>query len=486
MKKIINTFLVLALVLIQLIPSSIVNAETISGKAEDKKGTITIDKAIEGKTYTIYRIFDLESYSYDKDANGNITNPAFVYKVSGKWTNFINQDSIKGVYVKVDADGVVTWVSGADVQEFAKLAFAYAKGNIEIKSDGQETAGTEPLVFNDLPLGYYLVDSTVGTLCSLNTTKPNVTIAEKNDIPEIEKKVYAINTWEDENNAKIGDKIEYKTTITVNAGAENYKLIDTMTGGLTPNRDVTVYIGENIVSNTDNNNYTIEYKNNGFELTFTNDYISTLNKGTVITVKYSAVLNENAKVCTANPCEGNVNTTHLEYGNGNITIEDTTNTYTYQFTLLKTKSDKTSLSGAEFKLYDSKENGNVIEVFKVDEGVYRVAITEEEKENAETIKVGSAIIIGLDSDKTYYLEETVQPAGYNKLTSRVEVSFSAEENGQKVKVITPEITVVNYTGAELPSTGGMGTTLFITIGSILALAMGVILVTKLRISKMEI
>ena len=478
MKKIINTLLVLAVVLVQLIPSSLVNAATISGKG-GANGTITIDNAIEGKTYTIYRIFDLESYSYDKDDQGNITNPAFVYKVSAKWTNFINQTTIKGIYVNVDNGGVVTWVNGADVSAFAKLAIAYAKTN-NIENDGQQKAETTPLVFSGLTLGYYLVDSTVGTLCGLNTTKPNVTISEKNDVPTIEKKVKDINTWEDENNAQIGDKVEYKTTITVKSGAENY----TMTEGLTPNNDVEVFIGSNKVSS---DNYTIRYENNGFTLSFKNEYISTLEADTVIIVTYSATLNEKALICKPNACGHNDNKTYLEYGDNNKTNEDETRTYTYEFKLVKTKKDGTELTGAEFKLYDALTNGNEIKVFEVSTGVYRVAKTAEELAKATTIKVGTAIIEGLDSDKTYYLEETVQPAGYNKLTSRVKVELNEKTGlGETTNVIEVVKTVINYTGTELPSTGGIGTTLFITIGSILVLAMGTILVTKLRVSKMEI
>lgn len=483
MKKIINTLLVLLVALVQLIPLNIVNAATISGNATTEKGTITIDNVIEGKTYTIYRIFDLESYSYDKDDKGNITNQAFVYKVSTKWTGFINQSSIKDKYIKIDEDGVVTWINGADVNTFAKLAIAYAKEK-NIINDGQKTAGTSAIVFDNLPLGYYLVDSTVGTLCGLNTTKPNVTISEKNDVPTIDKKVKDINSWEDENNAQIGDKVEYKTTITVKEGAENYVLTDTMTSGLTPNQDVKVSIGDTEVSS---DKYELTYVNNGFVLKFKNEYISTVSVDTVITVTYSATLNENAVICKPNACGHNDNKTYLEYGDNNKTNEDETRTYTYEFKLVKTKKDGTELTGAEFKLYDAKTNGNEIKVFEVSTGVYRVAKTTEELAKATTIKVGSAVIEGLDSDKTYYLEETKQPDGYNILTSRVEVKLNEKTGlGETTNVIEVVKEVKNFTGTELPSTGGIGTTLFITIGSILVLAFGTILVTKLRVSKMEI
>lgn len=187
MKKIISTLLVLTMVLVQIVPTTLVKADTVSGRGDEQKGSITIDNAIVDKTYTIYRIFDLESYSYDKDSNGNITNAAFVYKVASKWANFINQDTIKGVYVLVDDDGNVTWKENASVSEFAKLAIEYAKAH-GIENDGEQKATSKEVKFTNLTLGYYLVDSTVGSLCGLNTTKPDAIIKEKNDIPTIDKK----------------------------------------------------------------------------------------------------------------------------------------------------------------------------------------------------------------------------------------------------------------------------------------------------------
>lgn len=488
MKKLISTMLVLTMILTSIIPATYVNAQTMSGKGEDKKGSITIDNAIVEKTYTIYRIFDLESYSYDQNADGTITNKAFVYKVSAKWVNFINQETIKGVYVEVDKNGVVTWKENAKVEEFAKLAIAYAKDkNHPIDPDKSQKATTTTIKFEDLTLGYYLVDSTVGSICSLNTTKPDVTIEEKNTPPEIKKEVKDSDTneWGKENNAQIGDKIEYKTVISVKEGAQNYKLTDTMTEGLTPNQDVTVTDKNGIVSASDST-YKITYTVNGFTIEFKDEYLETL-VGTQITVTYSATLNEKAAICKTDNCAHNDNETYLEYGDNNKTTESKTETYTYRFTLIKTKENGETLEGAEFLLYDAKTEGNVIKVFKVSEGVYRIAKTEDELKRAESIKAGTAIIEGLDSDKTYYLEETIQPAGYNRLTAREEVKVKAKtNNGTTSSVIELEKKVINKTGNELPSTGGMGTVLFVTIGSLMVLAFGVLLVTKLRLSKMSI
>ena len=133
--------------------------------AEGETGSITINNAVVGQTYTIYQILDLESYN----ASAN----AYSYKATTAWSGFINSDDIKDIYVSVDGQGYVTWNTGADEVAFAKAAQKYAKDN-SIGNQGSVTATTTTVSFTGLDLGYYLVDSTLGTLCSLNTTKPDV------------------------------------------------------------------------------------------------------------------------------------------------------------------------------------------------------------------------------------------------------------------------------------------------------------------------
>ena len=145
----------------------------VPAMAEGETGSITINDAVVGQTYTIYQILDLESYN----ASAN----AYAYKATTAWNTFINSDAIKGTYVEVDAQGYVTWKTGADAAAFAKAAQKYAKDN-SITNQGSVTA-TTTVNFSGLDLGYYLVDTTLGTLCSLDTTNPNVTMEEKNEVP---------------------------------------------------------------------------------------------------------------------------------------------------------------------------------------------------------------------------------------------------------------------------------------------------------------
>ena len=161
------------------------------------------------------------------------------------------------------------------------------------------------------------------------------------------------------------------------------------------------------------------------------------------------------------------------------------------FDIIKTDSSMKVLNGAKFELYDAQTAGNKIDLVKVSDGVYRVATATEKNAEGFTsavIEAGKATVKGLDANTTYWLEETEAPAGYNKLAGRVEVKI---ENSNLTTNMTGDtwatdnggVQITNKTGTELPSTGGMGTTLFYTLGSILVLGAGILLVTKKRMSE---
>ena len=192
-KKLASLLLALALAFALAVPAF----------AESETGSITINDAVVGQTYTIYQILDLESYN----ASAN----AYAYKAATAWSAFINDGAIKGVYVNVDAQGYVTWKDGADAAAFAKAAQKYAKENNSIANQGSVTATTTTVSFNGLDLGYYLVDTTLGTLCSLDTTNPNVEMYEKNEVPTNVKTVEedSNNTWGSKDDADIGQTVSF-------------------------------------------------------------------------------------------------------------------------------------------------------------------------------------------------------------------------------------------------------------------------------------
>ena len=447
--------------------------------AAGETGSITIDNAVVGQTYTIYQILDLESYNKDSGA--------YAYKATAAWRDFINSAAIKDVYVKVDAQGYVTWDKKADVAAFAKLAQEYAAKN-SIGNQGTKKANSTTVEFTDLDLGYYLVDSTLGTICSLDTTNPSVTIKEKNAAPTVDKQVQenSDGTWGDTNDANIGDTVNFKTTINVVDGQpKNYVLHDKMSNGLTFDAgSVEVKIGDRTL--TPGSDYTlIANPKDGctFEIEFKENV---LKPNDVVIVTYSATLNEKAVIYP----EPNTNETKLVYGEGSETTWDETKTFTYQFDLVKTKTDNTVLNGAEFKLYDAKTEGNEIALIDEGNGVYRVATAAEKAAEgfvSATIKAGKVTIKGLDSG-TYYLEETKAPAGYNVLAERVEVKIDHANLTATVEgdtYVSGGVQVINQTGAELPSTGGIGTPIFYVVGGLLVVAAGVLLVTRKRMSKSE-
>lgn len=447
--------------------------------AAGENGSITIDNAVVGQTYTIYQILDLESYNKDSGA--------YAYKATAAWRDFINGADVKSVYVNVDAQGYVTWVKDADVVAFAKLAQEYAAKN-SIGNQGTKKANSTTVEFTNLDLGYYLVDSTLGTICSLDTTNPSVTIKEKNSQPTVDKQVQenSNGTWGDTNDANIGDTVNFKTTINVVDGQpKNYVLHDKMSNGLTFDAgSVEVKIGDRTLM--PNSDYTlIANPKDGctFEIEFKENV---LKPNDVVIVTYSATLNEKAVIYP----EPNTNETKLVYGEGSETTWDKTETFTYQFDLVKTKTDNTVLNGAEFKLYDAKTEGNEIALIDEGNGVYRVATAAEKAAEgfvSATIKAGKVTIKGLDSG-TYYLEETKAPAGYNVLAERVEVKIDHANLTATVEggtYVSGGVQVINQTGAELPSTGGIGTTIFYVVGGLLVVAAGVLLVTRKRMSKSE-
>ena len=487
MKKVLKSLLVLVLVLVQVFPMFIVNAEQVNtgSIAKGNKGKITITNPLKGETYKIYQILELESYT---------TGKAYAYKVKTKWVAFVN--SVKGTYLNVDKEGYVSWVSGADKEAFAKAAMKYAKDNT-IEEEDSAVAGNEAIVFDELELGYYLVDSSTGALCSLDTTDNEVEITEKNTIPTVLKEVAENGKFGSKNDANIGDVVTFKTTITVGKGADNYKLYDNMSAGLDFQEITSVVLTGNgardLALTTD---YTISSNDTyDFIIDFTDSLEEDLVLGNTIVVTYTAKVNKNAVI----DGKGNDNVTNLTYGDQNTpSNESKTITYVFKFNVKKINSNKELLSGAKFKLYASDKETEINLV--LEDGVYRVATPEEVAAGKSTIiEAGEVTIIGLDSG-TYYLEETVAPDGYNKLAEKIEVTISASYEGEESTVTVSGtndeydlvnytknlVTITNITGAELPSTGGMGTVLFLTIGSLMVLGFGVLLVTKLRMAKMAL
>ena len=468
--------------------ASVVSAEgTASGTSAATKGKITIENVTAGQTYKIYRILELESYNAETNS--------YAYKATNAWKNFINSNGIKDVYVTIDANGYVTWKNNADAAAFAQKALAYANNTSNnISNNGFKTVeeGSSTVTFEDLDLGYYLVESSVGALCGLTTTNNEVTIAEKNGVPSVEKKVQedSTNAWGDSNTADIGQTVNFQTTITAQQGAQNYVLHDKMEAGLTFGGTVTVTKnGENV----DATNYTLKKATDlpatinddcTFEIAFTPEFCNKLKANDQIIVTYSATLDDNVV-----PKQEYKNETWLKYGEDNETTHDKTTTKTFELPVFKyTTKDgkKIKLAGATFTLSKNREGSDPIKLVKTSEenaaeDTYRVAKAGDTDTvtAVTTPDSGKFTIKGLDAD-TYYLTETKQPDGYNKLSAPITVVIDDNGNITVDTTTVNEVKVENNTGSVLPSTGGSGTTMIYILGAILVLGSSVVLITKKR------
>lgn len=473
---------------------------------EAKPGSITISNPAQGKTYEVFKLLDIVEDESD------LANKGFIYKLTNDdWATFITtvQDGSGAKYFNLFENGSKKYVLANEnlkggIADFAAKAKAYAE---EKKLQPVQTAtasdGNE-LTISGLGLGYYLVRSDLGILCSLDTTAPNAEVKEKNEATVIVKNV---EDTKKQNVAEIGTYVKFTIRITVKDKAPvNYKLVDEMTEGLTFVNDekhpLTVTVNGSALA-AENYNVAETTEPRGFTLTFNNNAegsASILKTGDVVTVTYYAQINENAKIAD----EANVNKAKVEYGTNSHTEYDTTETYVWKMNIVKYTMKKAAdgdqateekLAGATFKLSRDAAGTQVIKLVKVNDTTYRLALPTETDTADDTIttgETGELVINGL-ADGTYYLTETKAPKGYNLLREPVKVTVNHRaENGKLTETsfvadqtqtdTSGVVKVENNAGAELPSTGGIGTTVFYVLGSAMALGAVILLVTKKRMA----
>lgn len=470
---------ILSLVLALVMVMGLAATAFAEGNAETT-GSITITNALKGETYNAYQILYLESYDAEKKI--------YAYKANSAWEEWLKTQT---AYVSFNPQGYVTWVEGASAADFAKAA----KGQLSGKTpDGQvKPSENGSATISKLELGYYLVDSTVGALCELNTTKPGVEITDKNLKPTIEKKVQedSDESWGDVNDADIGQTVNFKSTVSAKPGARKYVVHDKMVSQLEFGGVTSIEVGSKTLTVGAEKDYTVVTTGltDGctFHIVFTETYLNSITADTNIVINYTAKLTSSAVAGT-----GYVNDTWLDYGDSQHTEHDTTTTYTWKLPIYKYHKDgetQKALAGAEFILYKGSEENRVYA--QVTDG--KLTGWTETKTEATTLVSGDDGMIaveGLDAD-TYYLEETKAPGGYNKLAGPVEVEISHTVTDEGVHMThtlkqdttnVEKVEIENKSGTELPETGGIGTTIFYVLGSILVIGAVVLLITKKRMN----
>ena len=444
-------------------------------------GTVTVQNVVSGKTYKIYRILDIATHDSDYSS--------VVYKVNDNWKDFIKSTGNTYFTSIDDATGVVVVkekLTSENIADLAKAAKAWL-GSHDITADGEQTAGPTDtsIQFTGKELGYYLLSSSewgtnnADAIFSLNSSSPNVTVQEKNGKPTIDKKIIENNTAVKNNTAGIGDYVQFKLTVNVIDGKPtNYVIHDKMSTGLTfvntTEHPVVVTVGSRTLGTTEysfNDSITDDCT---FELKIKNDI---LHPNDVVTVTYWGQINSHAQIGTTG---SNTNDAKLTYGtNGNSSWEQTT-TKVFGFKVFKHAGTDTKnlLPGAEFRLYKVVGDETYYAQFDSN-GLLTGWATEATASGVTMTSNGDKALVlnGLDAG-TYYLEETKAPDGYNKLTDPVTVTIT--EDGEVNGTTDGTVYVSNNAGATLPSTGGMGTTLFYVIGGGLMVAAVVLLVTKKR------
>ena len=466
-----------------------VKANTGSQTTSGQKGSITITNVKKGEIYNVYKVLTLDSY--DK-ANGLYS----YLPANDDWKAYINGEGQS--YMSLNSNGYVEPHYSQDnaqevAQKLIEKAKVIAQTDNTIKTIAPVTSDDGKLVIDNLSLGFYVIDSTVGTLCALTTTNPDVTFEEKHEEPTVSKQIdYSNSSDSTYETVKIGDSIHYSITIDVKPGATKYELHDKLDAGLNyyinpASNKFNVDVSINDIANSngrENDDYTFKFDNdkkNAFTLTFIDDYIQkALNKQ--IKVSYFVQVTKDATVDAAIK-----NTAYLKYGAAQTTRPATTSVFTYQIPVYKYTGEGLTakpLPDATFKLYkDTKNDDNLL---RFDDKIGNVYKYNPNTEGTITSLVsGDDGYIKLDglSAGTYILEETKAPDGYNKLENLITIVVTKDGETKKITKdgdVVTQIDVKNNSGTLLPSTGGMGTTLIYLIGGALVLGSGFVLANKKR------
>ena len=461
--------LLLALVMVFALATTAFASETVTPPTT---GTITVANPVANQEYKAYKIFDVvydaakEHYSYTIDSTSEWFNTVSAY-ATGAHGLTLTQVNGGDTYV-------VTTGNGFSAPDFAVALKAAVDGMTGLQLSGDANS----VSVSNLDLGYYFVASSTGALCNLTTTDPTVTIHDKNDM-HFEKTA-------DATDVEVGQTVTYTITGKVpdytGFNAYTYKVADTMSAGLTFNQDsIKVTVG-GIDKTTD---CTIE-KNvgdnaNSFTVTVP---VKSYTIGAEIKVTYTATVNEKAIAVVSE------NEAKLIYSNDPTTDETKTITppvvkvYSSKIVINKFETGKedVKLPNAQFVLYKevTSETGNSAVYYKWNETDKKVEwVAEKNSATVVTTDENGAATFGGLANGTYYLVETKAPAGYNKLEKPYKVEVKGGTTEAELSVTAK---VENSAGALLPSTGGMGTTVFYVLGFALVMGAVVLLVTKKRMS----
>ncbi|MGI6211121.1 MAG: SpaA isopeptide-forming pilin-related protein [Anaerovoracaceae bacterium] len=476
---------------------------TMAMSATAFAGSITINPANSGKTYTAYQILKYNDGKYYLPKS--VTTDSDLYKLLDDTDkcnlDFHDEGSGENLIHVVDSDSLPS--TDTAKKEFINILTANKQTIINNALETSETAtgssdSTPSTAVIDntvsgetLSVGYWYIDTNSGSIAIINKNDQDITVGDKNSI-DIDKQVtggnpsgyQGVGTKNDgdkvDNSASVGDTLTYKVKLTVNKDMSKFIFYDKLSTGLQLQKDSwAVYVGdpENGGTAMDSDYYTVTtpsvpspvqtdaiYTGTGNKINLQIDMTNYLSQIPASEYTKDIYVTYNVKITEAARKLNNVdNTATLQYGNDTETISDKTVTDLFGFKVKKVDKNGTTLNGAKFKLYASDKSTVVIGETSGTDGIFTF----------QGLKAG-----------TYYLKETVAPTDsdgntYQLLDGYIKVEISS--TGTVTAYDTDETTaldvdssgtlpifnVTNYKKGELPTSGGIGTTMFYIIGGLL-------------------
>lgn len=415
---------------------------------------------------------------------------------TGVWTAVTGNKWFKLTPIAGSPNFSVEWIGGEDntgakVQEAAN--WLVENGAYEDSGEFTYDESAGKWTSEDVDAGYYVVAGAIGKNLIAATT--DITINEKNEYPSLDKTQSDEDSGtqsDDPRKVAVGDVLNYEVKVKIPGTVKEGDILevwDAQTKGLTYNNDVKAYINGTVVNDgiTDGTLKTGEAWRK--KITITSSNIATY-AGKEVVFKFTMTVNASAIVDT-----GKENEAGLEYGDKSgtyfETIPDHVEFELYYTGIVKVdgNNEQIKLQGVEFTLRETDKSGTTVDYPVVLSGTYYIPATSGTSGSATVITdaSGTILIRGLDGDKTYTLIETKTNQGYNLLSGSVLLQLAKEESGTDYTATTqlPFTTIKNFSGTILPSTGGIGTTIFYIVGGLLAVGAGVVLVAKKRMGKVE-
>lgn len=458
MKLIKKLFVAVAAIAMALLTTTAVSAAG--------KGSITITPPTgldpnASNTYKIYKVFD---------ADGNGT--GISYKIKQNHAN----DSVPAGF-SVDGQGNVSYTGAGKNGQLTPDDIAAIKAYVKDEDKVREVTatGSDPVTVDNLENGYYYVTTTTGTAVVINSTNPSVNVEDKNTVPTLDKKITKANSFDNDGKkalAEVGSTVNFESTIIVGEGAKGYVYHDKMSAGLEYNNDVKAYV-DGVEVSSDKYDLATE-PGDTFTVKFKDAYTATLKKGTKIILKYSAKVTSEA--LSVDPAKNTATVSYGSNGSVNKTPKSETEVYNAKFTVTKHDDKSKPLAGAGFVIKNAAGK-----YYKYDAATKTVTWVENIANATEHKSDASGAVEAFKglADGTYTLVEKTVPAGYNKAADK---QFTISKGNYTVQNLEQTATVVNKPGTELPKTGGLGTMLLTLVGSILVIGVGVLIVTKKRMS----